>query len=97
MMLSLILLRSQKRIHLLNTVLVGGQRLQILRGPPVAPPLPRPPPPPPMVLPPTLQGQTPQGPSQPIQHMAAAPQVGAQRTTQCLHDILFKMLSLCTG
>ncbi|XP_051263289.1 RNA-binding protein 42 isoform X2 [Dicentrarchus labrax] len=54
----------------------GGQRLQVMRGPPIAPPLPRPPPPPPMMLPPTLQGQTPQGPSQPIQHMAAVPQVG---------------------
>lgn len=52
-----------------------GPRLQMMRGPPIAPPLPRPPPPPPMMLPPTLQGQTPQGPSQPIQHMAAAPQV----------------------
>ncbi|KAM9352767.1 RNA-binding protein 42 [Symphorus nematophorus] len=54
----------------------GGQRLPMMRGPPIAPPLPRPPPPPPMMLPPTLQGQTPQGASQPIQHMAAAPQVG---------------------
>ncbi|KAM9851883.1 RNA-binding protein 42 isoform 1-T2 [Aulostomus maculatus] len=53
----------------------GGQRL-LMRGPPVAPPLPRPPPPPPMMLPPSLQGQTPQGVSQPIQHMAPAPQVG---------------------
>nr|XP_046256346.1 RNA-binding protein 42 [Scatophagus argus] len=53
----------------------GNQRLQMMRGPPIAPPLPRPPPPPPMMLPPTLQGQTPQGASQPIQHMAAAPQV----------------------
>lgn len=53
----------------------GGQRLQMMRGPPIAPPLPRPPPPPPMMLPPTLQGQTPQGASQSIQHMAAAPQV----------------------
>ncbi|XP_070822254.1 RNA-binding protein 42 isoform X2 [Chaetodon trifascialis] len=53
----------------------GGQRLQMMRGPPVAPPLPRPPPPPPMMLPPTMQGQTPQVASQAIQHMAAAPQV----------------------
>ncbi|XP_018536271.1 RNA-binding protein 42 [Lates calcarifer] len=53
----------------------GGQRLQMMRGPPIAPPLPRPPPPPPMMLPPSLQGQAPQGPSQPIQHMAATPQV----------------------
>ncbi|XP_045902093.1 RNA-binding protein 42 [Micropterus dolomieu] len=53
----------------------GGQRLQMMRGPPIAPPLPRPPPPPPMMLPPPLQGQTPQGASQPIQNMAAAPQV----------------------
>lgn len=52
-----------------------GQRLQMMRGPPIAPPLPRPPPPPPMMLPPPLQGQTPQGPSQPIGHMTAAPQV----------------------
>ncbi|TMS11442.1 RNA-binding protein 42, partial [Larimichthys crocea] len=53
----------------------GGQRLQMMRGPPIAPPLPRPPPPPPMMLPPTLHGQTSQGASQPIQHMTAAPQV----------------------
>ncbi|XP_070691617.1 RNA-binding protein 42 [Pempheris klunzingeri] len=53
----------------------GGQRMQMMRGPPMAPPLPRPPPPPPMMLPPTLQGQTPHGASPPIQHMAAAPQV----------------------
>ncbi|XP_030249959.1 RNA-binding protein 42 isoform X3 [Sparus aurata] len=52
-----------------------GQRMQMMRGPPIAPPLPRPPPPPPMMLPPTMQGQTPQGAPQPIQHMAAAPQV----------------------
>lgn len=52
-----------------------GQRLPMMRGPPIAPPLPRPPPPPPMMLPPSLQGQAPQGPSPPIQHMAAAPQV----------------------
>ncbi|XP_039905866.1 RNA-binding protein 42 [Simochromis diagramma] len=54
----------------------GGPRLQMMRGPPVAPPLPRPPPPPPMMLPPSLQGPMPQGPSQPIQPMAAPPQVG---------------------
>ncbi|XP_071325644.1 RNA-binding protein 42 isoform X2 [Trachinotus anak] len=54
----------------------GGQRLPMMRGPSMAPPLPRPPPPPPMMLPPSLQGQTPQGASQPIQHMSAAPQVG---------------------
>ncbi|XP_030580523.1 RNA-binding protein 42 [Archocentrus centrarchus] len=54
----------------------GGQRLQMMRGPPVAPPLPRPPPPPPMMLPPSLQGPMPQGSSQPIQPMAAPPQVG---------------------
>ncbi|XP_041648701.1 RNA-binding protein 42 [Cheilinus undulatus] len=56
----------------------GGQRLPMMRGPPIAPPLPRPPPPPPMMLPPTLQGQAPPGAPQPIQHMAApapAPQV----------------------
>ncbi|RVE62221.1 hypothetical protein OJAV_G00154990 [Oryzias javanicus] len=53
----------------------GGQRLPMMRGPPVAPPLPRPPPPPPMMIPPPLQGPIPQGPSQPLQHMAAAPQV----------------------
>lgn len=53
----------------------GGQRLQMMRGPPIAPPLPRPPPPPPMMLPPSLQGQTSQGASEPIQHMTAAPQV----------------------
>ncbi|XP_022609381.1 RNA-binding protein 42 [Seriola dumerili] len=55
----------------------GGQRLPMMRGPPIAPPLPRPPPPPPMMLPPSLQGQAPQGPSQPMQHMASAPQVRA--------------------
>lgn len=59
----------------LDSVLSGGQRLQMMRGPPVAPPLPRPPPPPPMMLPPSLQGPMPQGPSQPIQPMAAPPQV----------------------
>ncbi|XP_070768279.1 RNA-binding protein 42 [Enoplosus armatus] len=53
----------------------GGPRLQMMRGPPIAPPLPRPPPPPPMMLPPSMQSQAPQGPSHPIQHMAAAPQV----------------------
>ncbi|TNN02098.1 hypothetical protein fugu_009585 [Takifugu bimaculatus] len=53
----------------------SGQRLQMMRAPPVAPPLPRPPPPPPMVLPPPSQGPTPQLASQPIQHMTAAPQV----------------------
>uniref|UniRef100_A0AAQ5YCX3 RNA-binding protein 42 n=1 Tax=Amphiprion ocellaris TaxID=80972 RepID=A0AAQ5YCX3_AMPOC len=50
--------------------------LQVMRGPPMAPPLPRPPPPPPMVLPSSLQGQIPQGPPHPIQHIVAAPQVG---------------------
>ncbi|XP_029959403.1 RNA-binding protein 42 [Salarias fasciatus] len=54
----------------------GGQRLQMMRGPPIAPPLPRPPPPPPMMLPPSLHTQITQGPSQPIQHMSAAPQIG---------------------
>ncbi|XP_022068006.1 RNA-binding protein 42 [Acanthochromis polyacanthus] len=54
----------------------GGQRLQVMRGPPMAPPLPRPPPPPPMVLPSALQGQIPQGAPHPIQHIVAAPQVG---------------------
>lgn len=56
----------------------GGQRLPMMRGPPIAPPLPRPPPPPPMMLPPTLQGQLPPGAPQTIQHMgvqAPAPQV----------------------
>uniref|UniRef100_A0A3P8VKZ8 RNA-binding protein 42 n=2 Tax=Cynoglossus semilaevis TaxID=244447 RepID=A0A3P8VKZ8_CYNSE len=52
----------------------AGQRLQMMRGPPMAPPLPRPPPPPPMMLPPTLQGPTPQGPTQSIQHMPPTPQ-----------------------
>lgn len=47
----------------------------MMRGPPMAPPLPRPPPPPPMMLPPTLQGPTPQGPTQSIQHMPPTPQV----------------------
>ncbi|KAM3613632.1 uncharacterized protein V6R79_002796 [Siganus canaliculatus] len=53
----------------------GGQRLPMMRGPPIAPPLPRPPPPPPMMLPPTLQSQSSQGGGQPMQHMAAASQV----------------------
>ncbi|CAG6016123.1 unnamed protein product [Menidia menidia] len=53
-----------------------GQRMPMMRGPPIAPPLPRPPPPPPMMVPPSLQGPIPQGPSQPMQHMAAGPQVG---------------------
>lgn len=52
-----------------------GQRLQLMRGPPIAPPLPRPPPPPPMMLPPNMPGQGPQGVSQPHQHMGAPPQV----------------------
>ncbi|KAK2910733.1 RNA-binding protein 42 [Channa argus] len=52
----------------------GGQRLPMMRGPPIAPPLPRPPPPPPMMMPPSMQGQGPQGPPQPIQHIASAPQ-----------------------
>lgn len=56
----------------------------MMRGPPLAPPLPRPPPPPPMVLPPTQQGPTPQGASQPIQHVAAAPQVGEHNDTHAL-------------
>ncbi|XP_059194256.1 RNA-binding protein 42 [Centropristis striata] len=50
-----------------------GQRLPMMRGPPIAPPLPRPPPPPPMMLPPSMQA--PQGASPSIQHMAPAPQV----------------------
>uniref|UniRef100_A0A3P9PY38 RNA-binding protein 42 n=1 Tax=Poecilia reticulata TaxID=8081 RepID=A0A3P9PY38_POERE len=50
----------------------GGQRLPVMRGPPVAPPLPRPPPPPPMMVPPSL----PQGGAAPIQHLSAAPRVG---------------------
>ncbi|XP_069028152.1 LOW QUALITY PROTEIN: RNA-binding protein 42 [Embiotoca jacksoni] len=54
----------------------GGQRLPMMRGPPIAPPLPRPPPPPPMMLPPSMQGPIPQGAPQPIQHMSAGPQVG---------------------
>lgn len=58
----------------------------MMRGPPIAPPLPRPPPPPPMMLPPTLQGQTPHGATQPIQHLAAAPQVRTQRSKQCVYD-----------
>lgn len=49
----------------------------MMRGPPVAPPLPRPPPPPPVVLPPSLHGQTSQETSQSIQHISAATQVGA--------------------
>ncbi|XP_061529664.1 RNA-binding protein 42 [Phyllopteryx taeniolatus] len=52
----------------------GGPRLHIIRGPPVAPPMPRPPPPPPMIST-SMQGQTPQGLSPPIQHMTTAPPV----------------------
>ncbi|CAJ1061861.1 RNA-binding protein 42 [Xyrichtys novacula] len=48
----------------------GGQRLPMMRGPHIAPPLPRPPPPPPMMIPPSLQGQGPPGAPQPMQHMA---------------------------
>ncbi|XP_068426268.1 RNA-binding protein 42 [Clinocottus analis] len=59
-----------------------GPRMQMMRGPPIAPPLPRPPPPPPMMLPPSLQGQTPPGASQPIQHMAAPPQVRSMASMQ---------------
>ncbi|XP_028327535.1 RNA-binding protein 42 [Gouania willdenowi] len=54
---------------------VGGQRLPVMRGPPIAPPMPRPPPPPPMMLPPPLHSQIPQGPSQSMQRMASAAQV----------------------
>ncbi|XP_061571200.1 RNA-binding protein 42-like [Cololabis saira] len=53
----------------------AGQRMHMMRGPPMAPPMPRPPPPPPMMVPPPMQAQIPQGPSQPHPHMAA-PQVG---------------------
>uniref|UniRef100_A0A3B4X8S8 RNA-binding protein 42 n=1 Tax=Seriola lalandi dorsalis TaxID=1841481 RepID=A0A3B4X8S8_SERLL len=56
---------------MLLSLVSGGQRLPMMRGPPIAPPLPRPPPPPPMMLPPSLQGQAPQGPSQPMQHMTS--------------------------
>ncbi|XP_075952784.1 RNA-binding protein 42 [Anarhichas minor] len=52
-----------------------GPRMQMMRGPPIAPPLPRPPPPPPMMLPPSMQGQTPPGASHPNQHMAPHPQL----------------------
>ncbi|KAF7226392.1 RNA-binding protein 42 [Nothobranchius furzeri] len=54
----------------------SGQRIPMMRSPPVAPPLPRPPPPPPMMVPPSLPGPIPHGPPQPIQHIAASPQVG---------------------
>ncbi|MEQ2284291.1 RNA-binding protein 42 [Ameca splendens] len=54
----------------------GGQRMPVMRGPPVAPPLPRPPPPPPMMVPPSLPGPIPQGATPPIQHISAASQVG---------------------
>lgn len=77
-------------------VLIGGQRLQMMRGPPIAPPLPRPPPPPPMMLPPPLQGQTPQGASQPIQNMAAAPQVRPHWSMSvCVHILLYVLLWFC--
>lgn len=70
----------------LDSVLSGGPRLQMMRGPPVAPPLPRPPPPPPMMLPPSLQGPMPQGPSQP---MAAPPQVHKHESVcRLLHVLL---------
>ncbi|XP_040021525.1 RNA-binding protein 42 [Gasterosteus aculeatus] len=52
-----------------------GPRMQMMRGPPMAPPLPRPPPPPPMMLPPSMQGQSLPGSSQPVQHMGSPPQV----------------------
>ncbi|XP_034552963.1 RNA-binding protein 42 [Notolabrus celidotus] len=53
----------------------GGPRMPMMRGPHIAPPLPRPPPPPPMMLPPNLQVQGPPG-APPIQHIPApAPQV----------------------
>ncbi|CAG02769.1 unnamed protein product [Tetraodon nigroviridis] len=65
----------QRPILILFLGSVAGQRLQMMRAPAVAPPLPRPPPPPPMVLPPPSQGPTAQLAPQPIQHMAAAPQV----------------------
>ncbi|XP_076010050.1 RNA-binding protein 42 [Genypterus blacodes] len=55
-----------------------GQRLHLMRGPPpqgmMAPPLPRPPPPPPIMMPPSMQGPSPQGPPLSI-HVAAPPQV----------------------
>ncbi|XP_075897150.1 RNA-binding protein 42 [Nelusetta ayraudi] len=53
----------------------GGPRLHMIRGPPVAPPLPRPPPPPPVGLPPTMHGQMSREAPQPIQHISVAPQV----------------------
>lgn len=52
--------------------------MPVMRGPPVAPPLPRPPPPPPIMVPPSLPGPVPQGPAPPIQHMSAAPRVRVQ-------------------
>ncbi|XP_056289872.1 RNA-binding protein 42 isoform X2 [Pseudoliparis swirei] len=52
-----------------------GQRMPMMINPPMAPPMPRPPPPPPMMLPPIMHSQTHPGPSQPIQHMVAPPQV----------------------
>ncbi|XP_033958385.1 RNA-binding protein 42 [Pseudochaenichthys georgianus] len=52
-----------------------GQRMPMMRGPPMAPPMPRPPPPPPMMMPPSMQGPSLQGAPQPLQHMAAPPQV----------------------
>ncbi|XP_037129725.1 RNA-binding protein 42 isoform X1 [Syngnathus acus] len=52
----------------------GGPRVHLMR-PPVAPPMPRPPPPPPMMIPVSMQSQTPQGVSPPVQHMTSAPTV----------------------
>lgn len=60
----------------------GVPRLQMMRGPPVAPPLPRPPPPPPVGLPPALHGPTSQETSQPIQHISVSPQVVTELTVQ---------------
>ncbi|XP_013884375.1 LOW QUALITY PROTEIN: RNA-binding protein 42 [Austrofundulus limnaeus] len=54
----------------------GGPRIPVMRSLPVAPPLPRPPPPPPMMVPPSLPSPILQASSQPMQHMAASPQVG---------------------
>lgn len=85
----------QFELMFFNNVLTVGQRLQLMRGPPIAPPLPRPPPPPPMMLPPSLQVQGPQGVPQSMQHMGPAPQVRAEASRaaeppqRCVYTDLF--------
>lgn len=78
-----------------NNVLPGGPRLHMIRGPPVAPPLPRPPPPPPVGLPPTMHGQMSRETPQPIQHISVAPQVVAWSTVRFCHSFLWGVNDVC--